>query len=206
MRPPSGVDDEISMIEAIQEADQQWFLWLNSIHTPFLDQFMAWVTNKYTWIPCYVLLAIFLFIKFRWEGVRICLLIGLVILFCDQLTSGAMKPYFQRLRPCHDPSIASLVHVVEGCGGQYGFASSHAANAFGLATICWVFLRNLSPYFVGVFGWAALVSYSRIYMGVHYPSDILVGALVGIVLAMFVFLSYKRIRPSIMRILPEKYH
>ena len=116
-----------------------------------------------------------------------------------------MKPFFERLRPCHNPSIASLVHLVEGCGGKYGFASSHAANAFGLATACWLFLRSWSHYFIWGFLWAVVVSYSRIYMGVHYPLDILVGAFIGVVLAWLVYQSYQRMKPALFRTLPEKY-
>nr|WKN36953.1 phosphatase PAP2 family protein [Tunicatimonas sp. TK19036] len=193
------------MIEAIQEADQQWFLWLNSFHTPSLDILMSWVTNKYTWIPFYVLLGVSLIYKFGWEGVRMCLLIGLVIAFCDQLTSGFMKPFFERLRPCHNPDLESVIYLVEGCGGKYGFASSHAANAFGLATVCWLLLRHWSTYFAWGFLWATVVSYSRIYMGVHYPLDVIVGAVIGIMGAILLYLLYRKFMPYLIQKLPQAY-
>lgn len=193
------------MIESIQEADQQLFLWLNSFHTAWLDYLMYWITNKYTWFPVYALLAVGTVIRFGWEGVRIVVVLALVIVACDQLTSSLMKPTFERLRPCHNPSIAGLVHLVKGCGGKYGFASSHAANTFGLATAIWLFFRNRSYLFAWWFVWAAVVSYSRIYVGVHYPLDIFIGAIVGCALAWLIYHLYQRFRPTILRTLPEKY-
>ncbi|MEM9829434.1 MAG: phosphatase PAP2 family protein [Bacteroidota bacterium] len=194
------------MIEVIQEADQQLFLWLNSLHVSWLDPVMYWVTNKYTWFPFYAVLVGAMIVKYKWEGVRIVLLLALIIVACDQLTSGVMKPFFERLRPCHHPGIAEQVHLVKGCGGQYGFASSHAANTFGFATGMWLLLRNWSQLFVWSFAWAGLVSYSRIYVGVHYPLDIVVGGLLGAILAMLFCRIYGYFRESLLKVLPNRYH
>ena len=193
------------MIEVVQEADQQLFLWLNSQHLPFLDSVMYWITNKYTWFPLYGLLAVGIFLRYRWEGLRMILLIGLIIVACDQLTSGLMKPLFERLRPCHNPDLANQVHLVKGCGGKYGFASSHAANTFGLATGSWLLLRTWSQGFILGFVWAAIVSYSRIYVGVHYPLDIVVGGIIGMLVAILLFRLYQVNRHRILKVFPERY-
>lgn len=184
------------MLESINKLDQEVFLWLNSQHNDFFDVVMSWITLKYTWFPFYGLLVIFLLWKFRLQGLYMILAIALVIVLCDQFTSSFMKPYFERLRPCYEPALADMIHVVEGCGGKYGFASSHAANAFGLATIVWLLLRNAYRYLGFLFVWAAIVSYSRIYMGVHYPSDVIIGSLCGFVLGWLVFWIYTFVMDS----------
>jgi undecaprenyl-diphosphatase len=99
-----------------------------------------------------------------------------------------MKPYFTRLRPSHEPSLEGLVHLVEGYkGGTYGFASSHAANTFGTAMFLYLLFRIKKSWIVWLFPWAAFVSYTRIYLGVHYPGDIVGGAGVGLLCAWFSF-------------------
>jgi undecaprenyl-diphosphatase len=93
-----------------------------------------------------------------------------------------MKPFFERLRPSHDPSMQNLIHLVDDYrGGLYGFASSHAANTFGVALFVWLTLRPVYNWIFLIFLWAAVMTYTRIYLGVHYPGDIIVGALVGLV-------------------------
>jgi undecaprenyl-diphosphatase len=119
------------------------------------------------------------------------LAILLTIVLCDQFTSAFMKPYFVRLRPCYEPALEQMVHVVAGCGGQYGFASSHAANAFGFASIVWFLLKDTYRHLGWLFVWAALVAYSRVYLGVHYPGDIIAGSLLGWLFGWLVFLIYQ---------------
>jgi undecaprenyl-diphosphatase len=110
--------------------------------------------------------------------------IALTILLADQITSTFMKPFFSRLRPTHDPELENLVHIVNGYrGGKFGFASSHAANTFGLAMFVFLLFRNRSKHVAWIFLWAAVVAYSRIYLGVHYPGDIIVGGFVGMICA-----------------------
>ena len=100
-----------------------------------------------------------------------------------------MKPYFARLRPSREPTLEGLIHLVEGYkGGQFGFASSHAANTFGLATFFYLAFGKTKRWVVWLFVWAAFMTYTRIYLGVHYPGDILVGSIVGVVSA---FVGFK---------------
>jgi undecaprenyl-diphosphatase len=115
----------------------------------------------------------------------------LAIAMADQIASSVFKPYFLRNRPCYEESISQVVHVVRGCGGRYGFVSSHASTTFAFATLLWLLLRNALRNISYLFYWAFLVSYSRIYVGVHYPLDLFFGALVGIVSGLLFYSLYK---------------
>lgn len=168
------------MIEQIDQWDKNLMLWLNSRHLPWLDVVMQMASHKHFWIPLYIGLVAWMIWKERWQTVYLLVAVALVITLADRFTSGFMKPYFERPRPCHSPDIGHLLRVVGGCGGKYGFASSHAANVFGLAAFFWTLFGRYSKAFALLLPWAVLVSYSRIYLGVHYPTDITIGALVGI--------------------------
>lgn len=179
-------------VHSIVSADQELFLWLNGLHTPWLDTVMYWITYKYTWIPLYILLIALTVRAEGWKkGGLIVIAVVLAIAAADKITSGFMKPYFLRLRPCHDPSIQVVMHHVTDCGGMYGFASSHASTSFALAIAWFSLLRREIPRMALLFLWAAIYAYSRVYVGVHYPLDILVGALVGLLVGYsFVQLYY----------------
>ena len=173
------------MIELIKVWDEEFFLWMNSFHAPWLDPVMFQLTKTLTWIPLYAFL---LFKIYRHDSKNVLWVIGgvvITILLSDQITSGIMKPYFERLRPCHDPRWEGLVHLYGSCGGKYGFVSSHAANTFGLATFLTLRMRGLRPIMLWIYAYAFLVSYSRIYLGVHYPMDIFGGAVIGVLAGFF---------------------
>ena len=150
---------------------------------------MMLATKTLTWLPLYLAL-IYLIIKFkRWDTIYILLGVALTITLADQITSTFMKPFFARLRPSQEESLIGLLHTVNNYkGGLYGFASSHAANTFGVATFIYLLFRARYPWITTIFLWATFVSYTRIYLGVHYPGDILVGALVGILCGWIGFL------------------
>lgn len=173
------------MIELIKVWDEEFFLWMNSFHAPWLDPVMFQLTKTLTWIPLYAFL---LFKIYRHDSKNVLWVIGgvvITILLSDQITSGIMKPYFERLRPCHDPRWEGLVHLYGSCGGKYGFVSSHAANTFGLATFLTLRMRGLRPIMLWIYAYAFLVSYSRIYLGVHYPMDIFGGTVIGVLAGFF---------------------
>lgn len=142
---------------------------------------MYWVSNKFVSIPLYIYLAFFIYEKYPERFVTIFVCIGILITLSDQLSSAVLKNSVMRLRPCHDPAIAPEVHLVYGyCGGMYGFVSSHAANAFALTSFCtFLFRKKYMRLQWLLFGWAVVVSYSRIYLGAHFPGDVLCGGLLG---------------------------
>lgn len=185
------------MIEALNALDRQLMLELNSYHNSFFDELMFWVSHKLFWIPFYAILVWMIARKQGWNTVYTLVAIALVITLADRFTSGFMKPFFERPRPCHDPVIGHLVHTYNRCGGRFGFASSHAANVFGLASFLWLLLRQWYRWIGLLFAWAVLVSYSRVYLGAHYPGDITVGALVGIFFGWLVFWLYQQSKPRL---------
>ncbi|GGD50519.1 hypothetical protein GCM10011514_13450 [Emticicia aquatilis] len=158
---------------------------------------MFWVTYRFTWIPLYLYIIYYLFKNIRADFVLSILFVLISVGLADRITSGLMKPYFQRFRPCHDPLIQHIVHVVGNCGGQYGFVSSHASNSFALVAALIILFKNYKidsklPLFL--FFWAIIVSYSRIYVGVHFPTDILVGGLIGFLIPFAIFPIVKLIK------------
>lgn len=172
------------MLEALQSFDRRVLLAVNHAHTPALDALMQFASNRNAWFPCYFLLILWLIYLFRHRAWLLLPLIIAAVGLADSTTSRLFKPFFARLRPCHDPTLLGQLHLPDGCGGQFGFLSSHAANSFALA----IFLDLILPkgHFralkIGAFGWALLLSYSRMYLGAHFPADVLGGAVVGALL------------------------
>jgi undecaprenyl-diphosphatase len=176
-------------IEKIEQFDVSLFLWLNKFHSPFFDVLFEWITYKFTWIPLYVFFLYLIIKKYGKQSVWYIVGAVLAVALADQISVHFFKEVLQRYRPCHNLEIKQMVHLINNhCGGKYGFVSSHAANTFAIATYMLLvlpFLNKLSKYTL-VF-WAALVSYSRIYVGVHYPADIVVGGLLGIICGIMAF-------------------
>lgn len=180
------------MVEALEQLDKDVFVYLNNMHSPFWDAVMVFVSEKLVWIPFYVGLIGYLIWRYRRQSIPMLLLVVIAIGLADFIASGLMKPYFMRLRPCHDPTLSELINIVEGCGGKYGFISSHAANTFALAVFFNLILSDRYLIFkVVLVAWAVVVTYSRIYLGVHFPADVMLGALLGAVLAFIASLVYR---------------
>jgi undecaprenyl-diphosphatase len=178
------------MIETLETIDGKLFVYLNSRHSEFFDRVMWFVSGIPQWIPLYLLILGWIVYKFRRKSLLIILALALLIALSDQI-SVHIKLAVDRLRPCQDPDIRDWVHLVNGhCGGLYGFVSSHAANSFAFAVFTSLLFNN-RYYTVFILLWASVVSYSRIYLGVHYPGDVLCGAILGVVLAFLVYWLYR---------------
>jgi len=175
--------------------DTDFLLYLNGFYNEFFDTFMFLFSGKWIWIPMYLALAYVLFKNMTPKQAVGCIVaIALVIVVTDQMSSSLIRHAVGRLRPANlDNPISDLVHVVNGYrGGRYGFPSSHAANSFGLVFFLF-FLMRKSPLPAIMTVWAIVNCYSRIYLGVHYPGDILCGSLVGLLGAAIVWLVYRKL-------------
>lgn len=168
-------------------------LWLNGLHAPWLDTLMWTVSQSATWIPLYALLVGLLYLRFRDSRrtlVFALLAFALAIGVADYICSGVLKPLVCRPRPTHAPELEGMLHLVRGyTGGMYGFCSSHAANTMACAVLFHLIYQR--PAAAWLYLWVAVNCLSRIYLGVHYPTDILAGLAVGTVTAYLAYKLYK---------------
>jgi len=174
------------MIEYLIDIDQQALIAINSWHAPYFDQLMWLITSKLSW--ALILVAVLVALRRdRKQALLVIATLVLTILISDQISSGLIKHTVERLRPSHNPDIASTLHLVNGyTGGMFGFTSSHAANSFSVALV----LSLISRYrrvMVALMSWAVLQCYSRMYLGVHYPGDIIGGTVVGLLVGWMVY-------------------
>lgn len=173
----------------LSDIDARLLLIVNGEHSPFFDSVMWCISGRWIWLPFYAVLAYLLFRRMSWKRASICLVtIGLIILAADQTCATLIRPEIGRLRPANlNNPLSSFVHVVNGYrGGRYGFPSCHAANTFALAVFMSLVIRH-KWFTVMMFSWAFVVSYSRMYLGVHYFGDLFCGATIG---SLFAVLFY----------------
>ena len=184
------------MMDKINHWDTELLIFLNNLGTEFWDPFWIAITGTAIWIPFYALLVFLIFKKLegksRWLAI-LALIINVVI--TDQGSVQLFKEQFLRLRPCHVEEVLARIRLpMDRCGGQYGFISSHSSSTFGLAVLVGSLLKTHFRYIMSfMLIWAAFISYSRIYLGVHYPIDVLAGATFGCVSGYIVFRGHQLI-------------
>ena len=171
--------------------------WLNSIDVFLfhiindsgfneMDSTMLFISNKLSWIPLYILLLYMLYKKYAEYFIWILISLGLLIFLADFGSVHLFKNVFERIRPCHQPNIIENIRLVKDCGGLYSFISSHAANSFAIAFFIGLLFKNLKG-FVFLFSWAVIIGFSRIYLGVHFPFDIVGGMFWGLLVSILVY-------------------
>lgn len=180
------------MIDQLIQYDKELFLFLNNLGSPTWDGFWMFYTTKFNWIPLYAVLLYLVYKNVSKKAFLLTILVvALMVSFTDQVTN-LFKHGFERLRPCHTDDIKDLMRLVKSsCGGKYGYFSGHASNSMSIAVFIGLLLK---PYYKNLvfmlLFWAALMAYSRVYIGVHYPLDIFSGMIFG---ALSGFLFYKLI-------------
>ena len=162
--------------------DKNTFAAINhGMANPFFDAIMPLARNPFFWAPVYVFFAAFLIINFKTKGLYIVLFAVLTFALTDQISAHLLKNYFLRLRPCQDPSLHIAVRSLVPCGSGSSFPSAHATNHFGISVFLIIVLRKtiswITPF---ALIWAALVSFAQIYVGLHFPVDVIFGAFLGV--------------------------
>jgi undecaprenyl-diphosphatase len=184
----------LQMFEALKKIDEQLLLWGNSFHTDFLDPIMYHLTEFWFWIP---LFAWWIFELYKLYGKRLkaILIYAIILVITTDQLANLIKNLIKRYRPTHNLIIQNEVHTVNNyLGGMFGFVSSHAANVSAIAVFVFLFIRNSNNrlFKITLFFWAIFICYTRIYLGVHYPLDLISGALLGTIVAILCYKIYYR--------------
>lgn len=195
----------MSLVEKILPYERDVFLWLNEHHTAYWDVFMWIYSGKIAWIPLIIISFIIFIYKIAWKEALLIILCAVLVGFlCDFVSASVIKPYFERLRPTYHPDFEKFVEIVNGYrGGRYGFISNHAANGFGIVTFTSLLFRY-KYYTISILTWALITGYSRIYLGVHFISDIVGGIMWGVLIGVFVYYIYLTSRHYILKVPKEE--
>ncbi len=178
----SLIDASTSWIDWLIKQDQALFLQLNTVYTnPVLDSIFPWFREGNTWLPLYLFIVVLALLNFRQKAFAFILFAVVTIVLTDQISSSLVKPFFERPRPCRDPYLMNQIRMLlNGCSGGFSFTSSHATNHFGFAVYIFLTLGHIiGKWRYAFLVWAATIAYGQVYVGVHYPLDIIAGAILG---------------------------
>jgi membrane-associated phospholipid phosphatase len=187
------------MIESLQQFDVELFLKIHrGLANPFFDWLLPLMRNRFFWAPLYLFIVVFCFIEYKKKGWYIIGMLLFTFAIGDVVASRLIKPFVARLRPCNDLSLVNdIIHRVP-CGSGYSFPSAHATNHFAIAIfLIFVFYHRWKPILPIGLAWAFVISFSQIYVGVHYPIDTMVGAVLGTAIGLFTSRLYKKLQPEL---------
>lgn len=184
------------MFEYLEALDRKLFLLINQNSFSFFDVLMPLYTFKFTWIPLYIVLVYLLYKKYGVKALYVALPLILLAIGLSDSTCNIFKYGVARYRPCHNIEIGNMVklyakigHNKVHCGGKYGFVSAHSSTSFAIAFLFSLFYKNKKASYL-IFVWATIMAYSRIYVGVHYPADVIVGSINGLLCGLVIYLIY----------------
>lgn len=184
-----------NILSHLKDWDMQCFIKINVDWTgAFGDFLMPLMRDQRVWYPLYALLLIYVIVKFKWKAVPFILIGVVTVALSDIISSHFLKDFIGRIRPCHEEQLVGIMKLRVGyCPNSGSFTSSHAVNHFSLATFFYLVLR---PYFkqwaLLFFLWAGLIAYAQVYVGVHYPGDVLGGTVLGILIGIFTAYVFRR--------------
>jgi membrane-associated phospholipid phosphatase len=187
------------MKERLLETDYLWFYTVHFewVH-PILDIIAPFVRNPLFWAPLYLFLAFFAIINYGKRGIYWCLFYIMTVSFSDFTAAKIFKAYFQRIRPCNDELFSDIIRGLVNCGSGYSFPSNHATNHFAMAMFIIFTISGRNPFTIILcILWAAMIAYAQVYVGVHYPFDVIVGAIYGSLIGIFfakLFNKYIKLR------------
>ena len=174
------------MFDYLYSLDLKLLYFINhTLSNPVFDFIMPIMRGKLTWVPLYLLIVYFIIKKYGLKSVWVIGFALISVLIADRISAGIIKPYFERLRPCNDPNLASWLKLPNGKGSSFGFVSSHAANHFAMAVyfiMVFVGYKNQYKIIIPFLAWAALIAFAQVYIGFHFPSDVVLGGLLGAII------------------------
>ena len=178
----------------LQRLDENLFRTVNhDWANPLFDAMMPFLRKSNHWIPLYALLLVFVLVRFKWKALWWILFFIITVSLTDSIGTYAFKHGFERVRPCNEPGMLEQLRLLVVCPSGYGFMSNHAANHFGMATFLFLSFRHLFKNWIWLaFLWAGSIAYAQVYVGVHYPMDVLCGAAWGMLAGYFTGYFYKR--------------